>query len=116
MNFLKSFLLAFTFFLASVNIAFSQNTDTSQAVEETTTLSIAVKGITCSTDLTMISTNVTKLNGVKSCDVIKQGPTSKFKVTFNPVLVTKKDIHTAIEGTGSCEDPDERPYKVKKKS
>ena len=97
----------------SANIAFSQSTNTPQQSATTTTSTIAVKGITCSKDLTMISDNVEKLKGVNSCEVAKKGATSKFKVKFNPALVTEKEIHAAIEGTGSCENPNERPYKVK---
>ena len=98
---------------ASVNIAFSQNANTPQQTATTTTSTIKVKGITCSKDLTMISDNIEKLKGVNSCKVAKKGATSKFKVQFNPALVTEKEIHAAIEGTGSCENPNERPYKVK---
>lgn len=114
MNFLKSFVFTFFILTATVSTVFSQDADIAQQSVETTTSSIAVKGITCSTDLTMISNNVKKLNGVNNCEVLKEGPTSKFKVTFNPDLVTEKAIHTAIEETGSCENPDERPYKVKR--
>ncbi len=65
-------------------------------------------------DLKMISANVEKLEGVSTCESIKKGPTTTFEVKYNPTLVTDKAIYAAIEGTGSCEDPDERPYKVKK--
>ena len=61
----------------------------------------------------MISANVEKLNGVSSCKPGKQGTTTTFDVKFNPALITEKEIFAAVEGTGSCENPKERPYKVK---
>ena len=87
--------------------------NTNQQADTIKTASIKVKGITCSMDLKMISANVEKLKGVSSCKAGKQGTTTTFEVKFNPALVTEKEIYTAIEGTGSCENPDERPYKVK---
>ena len=113
MKFIKSTLLALAIMTISINIAFSQSTSTTQQNVTTTTSTIKVKGITCSKDLTMISDNVEKLKGVNSCEVAKKGATSKLKVKFNPALVTEKEIHAAIEGTGSCENPNDRPYKVK---
>jgi len=113
MKFIKSFVLAFIVLTATANIAFSQTTNTNQQADTIKTASIKVKGITCSMDLKMISANVEKLNGVSSCKAGKQGTTTTFEVNFNPALVTEKEIYTAIEGTGSCENPDERPYKVK---
>jgi len=113
MKFIKSFVLAFIVLTATANIAFSQTTNTNQQADTIKTASIKVKGISCSMDLKMISANVEKLNGVSSCKAGKQGTTTTFEVKFNPALVTEKEIYTAIEGTGSCENPDERPYKVK---
>ena len=113
MKIIKLFLLTVITLTATTNVAFSQSTNSSQQEVTPKTSTISVKGITCSKDLSMISDNVEKLEGVNSCKVAKKGATSKFKVTFNPVLVTEKEIHAAIEGTGSCVDPNERPYKVK---
>lgn len=110
---MKSFLLVFILMSAATNIAFSQSANTPQQEAPIKVSTIKVKGITCSNDLAMITNNVEKLEGVNSCKIKKKGVTSKFKVTFNPELVTEKAIHAAIEGTGSCENPDERPYKVK---
>lgn len=77
------------------------------------TIQVKVKGITCSTDLKMIASNVEKVNGVISCKPGKEGATTTFSVEFDPTKVSEKEIYTAIEGTGSCENPEERPYKVK---
>lgn len=94
----------------ALSIGFTAN---SFAQEADKTMTIKVKGITCSTDYKMIQTNVEKLNGVSNFEVGKQGATSTFIINYNPELVSEEKIYTAIEGTGSCENPDERPYKVK---
>ena len=63
--------------------------------------------------LKTISGNVEKLEGVSSCTAGKAGATSSFEVKFDPALVTEKQIYSAIEDTGGCKNPDDRPYKVK---
>lgn len=113
MKFIKSFVLAFIGMTAASNSAFSQTTSTRLQTDSLKTLSIKVKGITCSMDLKMIAANVEKLQGVSSFKAGKQGTATTFEAKFNPALVTEKEIYAAIEGTGSCENPDERPYKVK---
>lgn len=77
------------------------------------TVTIKVKGVTCSNDLKTLSTNVKELKGVSECKPGKAGAVSVFKVKFNPALVNLKDIHKAFENTGGCGDPTERPYKIK---
>ncbi len=78
-----------------------------------TTITIKVKGVTCSNDLKTLADNVKELKGVSDCKPGKMGPTSVFKITYNPALVSTKDIFKAIENTGGCSDPNDRPYKVK---
>lgn len=77
------------------------------------TITIKVKGVTCSNDLKTLADNVMLLKGVSACKPGKAGPVSVFKITFNPALVSTKEIFKAIENTAGCSDPDERPYKVK---
>lgn len=113
MKFVKLFVLALIVLTATVNSAFSQTTTSNQTTESLKTATVKVKGVTCSMDLKMISTNVEKVKGVSNCKVGKQGTTTTFEVKYNPALVTEKEIFTAVENTGSCENPDERPYKVK---
>lgn len=114
MKFIKSFVLAFTVLTATTNIAFSQTTNTNQTTDSLKAATFKVKGITCSMDLKMVSANVEKIKGVSSCKAGKQGKTTTtFEVKYNPALVAEKEIFAAIENTGSCETPDERPYKVK---
>ena len=115
MRFIKLFVLAIIVLTATANSGFSQTTTTTtnQTADSLKTATVKVKGITCSMDLKMISANVEKVKGVSSCKAGKQGTTTTFEVKYNPALVTEKEIFAAIEGTGSCENPDERPYKIK---
>ena len=118
MNFIKLFVVALLL-TATTHVAFAQTScckgsDKSQCTTDSIkTTSVKVKGISCSMDLKMISANVEKLNGVSSCKSGKQGTTTTFEVKYNPASVTEKEIFAAIENTGSCENPDERPYKIK---
>ncbi|GJM34341.1 MAG: hypothetical protein DHS20C18_33420 [Saprospiraceae bacterium] len=119
MKFLKSIILAFVVMAATANFANAQSastdqaTSTEQTAENIKTLTVKVKGVGCSSDLKSISANVKKLEGVNSCESVKMGATSSFEVSYNSALVTEKQIHAAIEGTGGCQNPNDRPYKVK---
>ena len=62
----------------------------------------------------MISANVEKLKGVRSCKAIRMGATSTFEIVYYPAQIKEQEINEAIQNTGGCENPDERPYKVKK--
>lgn len=116
MTHLRIFLLVTAFAVASPLFILAQSEQNETQTSDTTlTVDLKVKGITCSTDLKMISDNVLKLDGVISCVPGKSGPTTSFKITFNPMLVELTEIDQAIEGTGGCERPEERPYKVKKR-
>ena len=113
MKFIKLFAWVIIVLTATANSSFSQTTTTNQTTDSLKTASVKVKGITCSMDLKMISANVEKVKGVSSCKAGKQGTTTTFEVKYNPALVNEKEIFAAIENTGSCENPDERPYKIK---
>jgi copper chaperone CopZ len=78
-----------------------------------TTITVKVKGLTCSNDLKTIASNVKEVKGVKECKAGKLGPTSSYKITYNLALVNYKDIVAAIENTPGCGDAEEKPYKVK---
>ena len=113
MKLIQYIILVLIVMTATTNLAFSQSSDTVQLTDSAKVVSIKVKGITCGMDLKMISANVEKLEGVSTCQTVKQGTTTTFEVKYIPTLVAKKEIYATIEGTGSCENPDERPYKVK---
>lgn len=110
MKILKTFVVAITLMLATTAVTFAQSTKEELKV---TVIKLKVKGITCSTDLKTISANVKKLKGITTCKAGKTGPTTTFEISYDPALVTKKEIHQAIEGTGGCKNPADRPYKVK---
>lgn len=114
MKLLKSFILAFILLTATTDHALSQTVTADPGAEGPVTSVIKVKGITCAMDLKMISANVEKLKGVSSCKAGKKGATTTFVVNYHAAHVTEKDIFDAIEGTGSCDNPDMRPYRVKK--
>lgn len=99
--------------LAFTGTCFSQSTGPAQQNGDIKTTTMKVKGITCSADLKTIMANVVKVPGVSSCKSGKQGPTTSFEIRYNPAQTTEKEIQAAIEETGGCKDPNERPYKVK---
>ncbi len=94
-------------FVGFTKVFFGQNSET--------TITIKVRGITCSSDYKMIQENVEKLEGVDNVKVRKKAPTSTFEIRFDSTLVSRDKVIFAIENTGSCENPKDRPYKVKKK-
>jgi len=106
---LKKLVIAVLIFTVIGNKSFALNT---KPLTDST-VTIKVKGVTCSNDLKTLADNVKQLRGVSDCKPGKMGPTSVFKITYDPALVSTKDIYKAIENTGGCSDPNERPYKVK---
>ena len=108
---IKLLMLALVFIITNAqNISaqnITQNSDTSQ------TIVVKVKGVTCAGDLKTIASNVEKVEGVTTCKTGKMGATSSFEVKYNPKKANIKDIHSAIENTGGCENPNDKPYKVK---
>jgi copper chaperone CopZ len=111
MKHIKLLMMALAFIITNAqNISaqnITQNSDTSQ------TIVVKVKGVTCAGDLKTIASNVEKVEGVTTCKTGKMGATSSFEVKYNPKKANIKDIHSAIENTGGCENPNDKPYKVK---
>ena len=105
----KKFILTVFVFTAIGNKSFAFN---SKPFTDST-ITIKVKGVTCSNDLNTLSANVKELKGVSECKSGKAGPVSEFQITFNRVLVSTKELYKVIENTGGCSDPNDRPYKVK---
>lgn len=106
---LKKIIIALLVFTAIGNTSFAID----KKPLSDSTITIKVKGVTCSNDLKTLADNVKELKGVSDCKPGKMGPTSVFKITFNPALVSTKEIYKTIENTGGCSDPNDRPYKVK---
>ena len=110
MNLIRIFILVAVTYCSTLNLAFAQTT---KASESNKTILVKVKNVGCADELKMICDNVEKLEGVGSCIVEKQGATTKLQVNLNPSLVTEDAVQVAIENTGTCEDPNDRRYKVK---
>lgn len=106
--------LAFTWMTAKADTPARPSGTTLQTADSLTTVSMKVRGITCATDVKMIAASVERLPGVSSCRPGKQGASSTFIITYNPYRVSENELAAAIENTGSCENPEERPYKVKR--
>lgn len=84
------------------------------AAQNLQTIKLKVSGITCTGDCKDIQKVVGKMNGVTSCKQVgKPTATSVFEVIFNPADVTEKEIRKVVEDTPGCDNPDEKPYKVK---
>lgn len=118
MKILNLSIIAVIILLASTGTVFAQaetatNEETIVISQNTETLSIKVKGVTCSSDLKTIATSLEKLDGVVDCKTGKAGPTSTFEISYNPTVIKLEDIHAAIENTGGCKNPNDRPYKIK---
>jgi copper chaperone CopZ len=103
-----------TLILLTVVVNHAIKAQTTTAPKDTT-ITLKVKGLTCSNDLKTIAANVKEIKGVIECKVGKLGPTSSYKITYNPALVTIKTVVAVIENTPGCGDGDEKPYKVKMK-
>jgi copper chaperone CopZ len=107
MNNIKSIILLFVLVIASTGLAFSQT-------DSTKTVTLKVKGLNCADDVVSISDNVTKLKGVSSCAAGNPGATTSFTVKFVPARINENEIRAAVENTPGCDDPNQKPYKVKK--
>lgn len=108
--------LAFTF-TASLS-ACAQNpkeeNKTVAQIQKLQTIKLKVGGITCTGDCKDIQKVVSKMNGVASCKQIgKPSATSVFEISFDPSIVTEKEIRSKVEDTPGCDNPNEKPYKVK---
>jgi len=110
MNLIRIFILVAVAYFSALTLTYAQTEDTT---ESNKTILVKVKNVGCADDLKMICDNVEKLKGVGSCVVEKQGATTQLQVNLNPALVTEEAIQVAIESTGTCEDPNDRRYKVK---
>lgn len=110
-------LFAMTFAIAQVSCAQTPNSQSKTSNPNDTTVIVKVSGITCSGDLKMITDNVAKTNGVSSCNKVgKMATSTSFEVKYDTTKITYAEVVKAIEGTASCDHPDQRPYKVKTKN
>ena len=114
MKIIKILILSFVAIVATSNLAYSQTASNAlPKLEEVKTFKVKVKGVGCSADVKSIEENVQKLAGVSKCKSIKKGAITTFEVTMSPSMVTEKQVFASIEDTPGCQDPKDRPYKVK---
>lgn len=113
MNLIKT--LTIFLFILGMHFSSTGQTTADQNGSETSLVkhTVKVKGATCKTDLGMIVDNVKKLEGVENCVIAKRGATSTLEVEYYTTEVDADAIKSAIENTGTCEDPNARRYKVK---
>lgn len=106
-------------FIFAVTLSASAQTSKEQATtvaqtQKVQTIKLKVGGITCSGDIKDIQKAVSKMNGVTNCKQVgKTAATSVFEVSFNPAVVSEKDIRSKVEDTPGCDNPNEKTYKVK---
>ncbi len=90
------------------------NTVQAQANDTLKTATIKIKGIACTIDLPIIKKKLVNEEGID--DVTYSEVKSEaviFTVKYHSALITEKQIRAAIENAPSCENPNEKPYKVK---
>ena len=76
---------------------------------------VKVSGITCGGDLPLICERVKKEKGVMNCQAVsKPAATTSFEVKYDPALITYQQVVAAIEDATSCDNPNQKPYKVKR--
>lgn len=114
MNFLKLSASVLIFLLLTSAASFAQSE--APFTLRADSVDLKVKGITCSMDLRQISDKVEAVAGVSRCEVLKEGAVSLFRVTYDSDVASEDAIYRAVENTGGCENPEERPYKVKNKT
>lgn len=106
----SKFLGAWTFIIC---LAFT-TVSYAQIAAHDTTIIIKVSGVYCPQCPPNICARVKKETGVKDCILIgKPSAVSKFEVTYNYKVITYNKVIEAVQSTPSCDDPDEKPFKVK---
>lgn len=90
------------------------NSAKAQANDTLKTATIKIKGISCTMDLPIIKKKLVNEEGID--DVAYSEVKSEavfFTVKYHTAIISEKQIRTTIENAPSCDDPSEKPYKVK---
>lgn len=110
-------LVCLTCFTSFSTAAQTTDVSTTSNNQNLQTIKLKVSGITCSGDCRDIEKVLAETKGVQhSKHLGKPTATTSFQVTFDPAVVTEKELRKIVEDTPGCESPDDRPYKVKKAS
>lgn len=99
-------IIGFGFFTAA-SAEKSQTSITNGLVTDT----FSVTNMNCHKDANLVERSLYRLKGVKKVQV--NGET--IIVKYDNTKTTAKQITTAIEGTGTCEDANDKTHKAKKK-
>lgn len=71
----------------------------------------SVSNMSCHKDANLVARSLYRLKGVKKVQIIGD----KVVVKYDQTKQSSKQIIAAIEGTGTCEDPNDKRHKAKKK-
>ncbi len=111
-KFVLAIAMCVTFCFAFINRSAAQST----IVSKDTTVTFEVSGITCGGDLPVICKRVQPEKGITSIKAVsKAAATTKFQVIYNPALINYQQVVAAVQDAPSCDFPNEKPYKVKKR-
>lgn len=101
--------------MALIAVVISISAYGATASDTVKTATIKVTGITCNGDMPTIKKKLINEDGVE--EITFTNPTKAGEVTFTvkyfPSVITEKRIREVMESTPGCDNPEERPYKVK---
>lgn len=90
------------------------NTVKAQANDTLKIATIKIKGISCSMDLPIIKKKLVNEDGIDDITYSEvKSDAVIFTVKYHTSIITEKQIRTAIENAPACDNPNEKPYKVK---
>ena len=108
---MKTIISIITFVVfATINTAATAQTATDTLKMAT----IKIKGISCPMDLPIIKKKLVNQEGIDDVNYSEvKSEAVIFTVKYHTSVITEKQIRTTIENAPSCDNPNEKPYKVK---
>ncbi len=86
-----------------------------QAADSLKKITIQVSNLHCNNDMPTIKKRLLNEEGIDEVAFTPiEGETSVFTVSYHTSATSREQIEKAIEATPGCDDPEEKPYKVKK--
>lgn len=78
------------------------------------TATIKIKGISCSMDLPIIKKKLVNEEGIDDVTYSEvKSEAAFFTIKYHTAIITEKQIRAVIENAPGCDNPEEKPYKVK---
>ena len=112
----NKFVLAIAMCITLCFAAINRSAAQTATVSKDTTIILEVAGITCGGDLPVICKRVQPEKGITEIKAVsKAAATTKFQVTYNPAIINYQQVVAAVQDAPSCDFPNEKPYKVKKR-